>query len=77
MLNNSLFCTILNFSSIMNPPVLPQLPSTMVTLACWVYYGTNDSFAVTPSPGQTVCMLKKAIMDEDPNRFPGIHAGLL
>ena len=56
---------------------LPQLPSTMVTLACWVYYGTNDSFAVTASPGQTVCMLKKAIMDEDPNRFPGIHAGLL
>ena len=63
-------------SLLMNPPALPQSPSTMVTLACWVY-GTNDSFAVTASPVQTVSLLKKAIMDEDPIRFPGIHAGQL
>ena len=51
-------------------------PSTMVTLACWVY-GTNDSFPVTVSLDQTVSMLKTSIMDADPNRFPGIHAGQL
>ena len=49
------------------------MPETMIKLFCWIF-GDRQLFAVKISPDETVFDLKKAIVNEKPNRLQGIDA---